>query len=289
MGLSPESERFVNTTVQWADVGTSKIAYRRFGTGDPLLLLHGWPLSSTTFRRLVPLLQDQFDCYVPDLPGCGQSEWCDRTDFTIVGRAQIMATFLRNLGLQSYFLMAHNTGATIARALAFSEGDRIRKFAILNTEIPFHRPPWIPLYRRLLFLPGSNFLFRQLIRSKRFVHSSMGFGSCFYNRSLLDGDFWELVVQPLLDSPRLMEGQARALRGIEWPIMDAMAESHQKITAPVLLIWGEDDPTFPIQSARKMAAQFPNCRGVQTVSKAKLLVYEEAPIEVAALLSEFFH
>ncbi len=289
MGLSLESEQFVSRTVQWGGIANSKLAYRRFGKGDPLLLLHGWPLSSTTFRKLVPLLQDQFDCYVPDLPGCGQSEWSSNTDFSIVGRAQIIATFLRDLGLQSYFLMAHNTGATIARALALSEGDRVRKFAILNTEIPFHRPPWIPLYRLLLFLPGSNLLFRQLIRSKRFVRSSMGFGNCFCNRSLLEGDFWELAVQPLLNSPRAMEGQARALRGIEWPFLDAMAKSHRQITVPVLLIWGEDDPTFPIQSARDMATQFSNCHGVRAVSKTKLLLHEESPKEVAALLSEFFH
>src|SRR3989442_1434932 len=85
-GLSLESEQFVSRTIQWAPVANSMIAYRRFGKGDPLLLLHGWPLSSMTFRKLVPLLQDQFDCYVPDLPGCGQSEWSSKTDFSIAGR-----------------------------------------------------------------------------------------------------------------------------------------------------------------------------------------------------------
>ena len=91
-----------------------------------------------------------------------------------------------------------------------------------------------------------------------------------------------------LDSARLMEGQARALRGIEWPLVDAMAKGHRKISAPVLLIWGEDDPTFPIEGARQMARQFPNCHGLHPVPKTKLLVHEEAPKAVATLLLEFF-
>jgi len=117
----------------------------------------------------------------------------------------------------------------------------------------------------------------------------MGFGNCFYNRTLLEGDFWELVVHPLLKSRRAMEGQARAIRGIEWSFLDALAKSHQRIKVPVLLIWGEDDPTFPIQFAREMATQFSNCYGVRAVSRTKLLLHEEAPKAVAALLSEFFH
>jgi pimeloyl-ACP methyl ester carboxylesterase len=116
----------------------------------------------------------------------------------------------------------------------------------------------------------------------------MGFGGCFYDLALLDGDFWELVIRPLLQSPTLMEGQSRALRGIDWSVVDVMAENHQKILAPVLLIWGADDSTFPIALARTMATQFPNCGGVRAVPKTKLLPHEEKPNEVAELLLEFF-
>jgi haloalkane dehalogenase len=288
MGLSLEAQQFVNSVVHYAVTDTAKIAYRRFGRGDPLVLLHGWPLSGATFSKLTALLQHRFDCYIFDLPGCGQSEWTDETDFSIGGRAKILSEVLRDLGLRGYFLLAHNTGATIGRALALIEGDRIRKFVIINTEIPFHRPPWIPLYRRLLFLPASNFLFRQLIRSRIFVHSSMGFGECFHDRALLDGDFRELVIHPLLDSFSLMEGQSRALRGIDWSVVDGMAKSHQKISVPVLLVWGEEDRTFPIALARKVATQFPHCEGVRAVRQTKLLVHEEKPKEVAELVSEFF-
>lgn len=288
MALSPQSESFLRAPLQYVDTGDTKIAYRRFGQGDPLVLLHGWPLSGTTFRHLAPLLQGRFDCYIPDLPGCGQTEWSARTDFGIGGRAKTMSRFLDSLALRRCFLLAQDTGATIGRALALTDGDRIRKFVIINTEIPFHRPPWIPLYRRLLFLPGSNFLFRQTIRSRTFVHSRMGFRECYYDRSLLDGEFQDLVIAPLLESPRLMDGQAAALCGIQWDVVDAMAANHAKLSMPVRLIWGEDDRTFPIALARAMATGFPHIDGLRAIAKAKLLVHEERAEEVAASASEFF-
>ena len=103
-------------------------------------------------------------------------------------------------------------------------------------------------------LPGANLVFRQIVRSRSFVHSSLGFGSCFYDRKLLDGDFREVVIEPIIASGRRMEGQARALRGISWAIVDRLAETHAQIAAPVLLVWGEDDSIFPIERARPMAA-----------------------------------
>jgi len=286
--LSKESKQFLSAPLNYVAAGTATIAFRKIGAGDPLLFLHGWPLTSVTFRRLIPLLEKHFTCYLPDLPGCGESRWTKQTDFSIEGRAKILATLIDELDLRNYFMLAHDTGATIGRMLARLQADRIRKFAIINTEIPFHRPPWIPLYQRLMVLPGSNLLFRQLLRSRQFLRSQLGFGSCFCDLTLLEGDFRELVVMPLIASPGRLEGQARAIRGINWSVVDSLARIHGEIRAPVLLVWGEQDQTFPIHLAKQMATQFSNCAGFEAIPNAKLLVHEEQPEQVAASLLRFF-
>src|SRR5690242_12099054 len=56
------------------DVGRSRLAYRRFGRGPDVLFLHGWPLHSATFRRVVHRLAGDFTCHLFDLPGTGQTE-----------------------------------------------------------------------------------------------------------------------------------------------------------------------------------------------------------------------
>lgn len=54
---------------------------------------------------------------------------------------------------------------------------------------------------------------------------------------------------------------------------------------PVQLVWGQDDPFFPVERAREMVATFPDAR-LHVVPNAKLFCHEEKPAEVAeAMLS----
>jgi pimeloyl-ACP methyl ester carboxylesterase len=114
----------------------------------------------------------------------------------------------------------------------------------------------------------------------------MGFGGCFSDLSLLDGAFHEHVVEPLLRSPERMEGMARYLTGLTWEPVDALATDHGRLTMPVLLLWGADDPTFPLAQARTMLRQIAHARLVE-IPGAKLLVHEEKPAEVARATLEF--
>jgi haloalkane dehalogenase len=287
MALAPETTRFLAAPVEHVEVASASVAYRRFGAGPPVVLLHGWPFSGVTFRRLVPRLERQFTCYVLDLPGAGESQWTDATDFSFDGRAAMVAAFADRVGLSRYFLVGHDTGGTVARRLAASDPEHITKLAVIDTEIPGHRPPWIPLYRLLMLLPGSSVLFRQIVRSRLFVHSTLAFGACYQDRALLDGEFKALVIDPIVASSHRMDGQRRALRGIDWSVVDGLAATHARITAPVLLVWGEGETIFPLERARPMAAQFPRPAVLRTVANAKFLVHEERPDEVADVLIDF--
>ena len=265
----------------FVDVGDARIAYRRVGAGRPLLLVHGWPLSSWSFRRVLPRLAERFSCYLPDTPGLGESEWSDDADFMFGAQAERLRRFADALDLPAYSVLAFDTGATLARQLTLIAPARVRRLVLLNTEIPGHRPPFIPLFQRTLGLPGSRLAMRQLLRSRALRRSSLGFGGCFCDLSLLDGEFHAGSVAPLLASPRRLEGARRYLGGIDWALVDGLAERHAEITAPVLFVWGEDDPTFPIERARPMAAQLADCRGFVAVPHARLLVHEEQPQAVA--------
>ena len=261
----------------FADVGSARIAWRRVGRGEPLLLIHGWPLSSWSFRRVLPRLAERFTCYLPDTPGLGESEWHEDADFTFAVQAERLRRFADELDLAAYSLFAFDTGGTLARQLALIDPARVRRLVLLNTEIPGHRPPWIPLFQRTLALPGSRFAMRQLLHSRALRRSPVGFGGCFCDLSLLDGEFHDGTVAPLLAEPRRLEGARRYLGGIEWALVDGLAHRHSEISAPVLFVWGEDDPTFPIEHARPMAAQLADCRGFVAVPRARLLVHEERP------------
>jgi len=125
-------------------------------------------------------------------------------------------------------------------------------------------------------------------RSRAFARSPLGFGGCFTDRSLLDGDFRARVIDPLVASPERIAGVQRYLAGIDWGIVDDLATEHAKLRAPVLFVWGEDDVTFPIDLARTMVGQIPDCRGLRAVPGASLLVHEEKPDAVAEHALAFY-
>lgn len=278
--MSAESDFYFSTPLRKVKLNDATLGLRQYGQGPALLLVHGFPLYGFTWRHLLPTLANHFTCYVPDLAGKGESEWDENTDFTFDGQAARLKQLMEQLGVVRYAVMAQDTGATIARCLALIDPARVSKLVLFNTEIPYHRPPWIQLFQSAIRLPGALSSFRLSMSSRLYRRSGMGFGGCFTDLDLLDGEFHQYTVQPLLDSPRRMEGVLHYLGGITWPVVDALAENHRKISAPVLLVWGEDDPTFPLEHARPMVAQFADCRGLLIVPETKLLLYEEKPAEV---------
>jgi pimeloyl-ACP methyl ester carboxylesterase len=152
--------------------------------------------------------------------------------------------------------------------------------ALINTEIPRHRPPWIPFYQFLMRVPGALPVFSLLLRSRAFLRSRMGFGGCFTDLRLIEGDFHHQVIEPLLRSPLRRDGVRRYLMGATWAPVDALEHEHARLAMPVRLIWGADDPTFPVELARRMVRQLPNAQ-LTEIPGARLLVHEEKPAETA--------
>jgi haloalkane dehalogenase len=280
------TRHFFETPAQEIDTGTARLPCRRFGTGPALLLVHGFPFSGFTWRKLLPALSTRYTCYVPDLPGLGESRWSDATDFSFPGQGRTLKALVDRLGLERYSVLAQDTGGTFARCLALEDGARIEKLALINTEIPHHRPPWIPLYQRLMRVPGSLAAFGLLLQSRAFLRSPMGFGGCFCDLGLIEGDFSQHVIGPLVRSPLRREGMRRYLIGLKWEPVDALEHDHAQIAMPVRLIWGADDPTFPVDLARAMGKQLPDAHLVE-IRGACLLAHEEKPAEVARAVVEF--
>jgi pimeloyl-ACP methyl ester carboxylesterase len=270
---------YLEAPVEMVDTGTARLPCRRFGSGPSLLFVHGFPLSGFTWRNVLPELSRHYTCWVPDLPGMGDSDWSDETDFSFPGQGRTLKALADRLGLERYHVIAQDTGGTFARYLALEDRARVEKLILINTEMPGHRPPWIPLYQFLMLLPGTLAAFSLLLRSRVFLRSGMGFGGCFVDLDLIDGEFHDHVVAPLLQSPKRREGMSRYLRGAQWEPVDALALDHARLTMPVALLWGADDPTFPLPRARAMVRQFPDARLVE-IPGAKLLAHEEKPQDV---------
>lgn len=282
---SQAAEEFGNR--HFVDVGRARVCYRKSGVGPALVLLHGFPLSGLTWRKIVPELSKRFTCYAFDLVGFADSISRDAGDFSSTGQALVLQRALSAEGVSSYALLGNDTGGWIARELALLDPARVTHLVLTNTEIPGHRPPWIPLYQFLARLPGSGAVFRRLLISRRFRRSAMGFGGCFVDLDLIDGEFADLFLTPLLSSRDRFSAMLQFLVRMKFKRLDRFAELHGKLSMPVAFLWGAADPTFPETTARAMVSQFPNANRFQSIPKAKLFVQEEQPGALADLVVEF--
>jgi pimeloyl-ACP methyl ester carboxylesterase len=95
-----------------------------------LLLIHGLPSSSATFRNVIGPLARQCFVVAPDLPGFGASEPLDRTSFSRF--ADVMEALLGQLGVGSFHLYLHDYGAPVALHLATRAPQRVRGLIVQN-------------------------------------------------------------------------------------------------------------------------------------------------------------
>ncbi len=270
-----------------ARVGDASVHWRKEGRGPALVFLHGFPLSGRTWDAVVAHLRERFTCYAPDLVGLGESRSATDDDHSSPGQARVFRELLSQLGVASYALVGNDTGGWIARELALIDGRRVSHLVLTNTEIPSHRPPWIPMYQALAHLPGCGAVMGQVLKLSIFRGSSLGFGGCFHDPARIEGEFRTRFVEPLIVSDARMDGAMRFLRQMKFARLDEFADLHRRLTMPTLFIWGADDPTFPELRARAMLPQFPNVAGFHSVPDAKLFFYEERSADVARLIDRF--
>lgn len=270
-----------------ARAGRASVHWRRCGSGPAVVFLHGFPLSGQTWEAVVVRLRDRFTCYMPDLIGLGQSRSDADGDYSSQGQARAFQVTLSELGVASYALVGNDTGGWIARELALIDKQRVSHLILTNTEIPLHRPPWIPTYQILAHVPGAASVLGLLLRSRAFRRSPLAFGGCFHDLNHLGGEFHDRFVEPLLASGVRMADVMQFLRRMKFARLDEFKHLHRELTMRTLFIWGADDPTFPEPRAREMASQFPDVAGFHSIARAKLFFYEEHPQEVARLIARF--
>jgi len=111
-----------------------EIAYVQRGLGNPLVLLHGYPLDHHLWDEVVPLLEETFDLIVPDLRGFGESTTVN-TPYTMDDFATDIAQLLDMLGIQKTAIVGHSMGGYVALAFARLYPKRVRGLGLVSSQV----------------------------------------------------------------------------------------------------------------------------------------------------------
>ena len=105
-------------TQRTLEVDGLTVAYVGEGQGPPLLLLHGWPTSSSLYRAITPVLAKDHRVVVPDLPGFGASSKPVDRQYSFALFAGVLDALVDRLELDDVGLVVHDQRPDTAQAVA---------------------------------------------------------------------------------------------------------------------------------------------------------------------------
>jgi pimeloyl-ACP methyl ester carboxylesterase len=261
------------------DGGAGAVAYRRVGAGPDVLFVHGWPVSGATFRGLLPHLAPHVTCHLIDLVGAGQSRFDRSTRIDLRQHIASIRRVVDALGLESFAAVGHDSGGLMARH-AMAGDRRLRSMALINTEQPQGLNWRFRQFLMMAKLPGFASILAWAAMRRGLRKNPFLLGDCFTDQRLLDGEFEEFFLAPLQDDLARRWAAGQLGRTFDTGLITELTGVHARLTVPVQLVWGENDPFFPLAWAREMVSTFPDAR-LHVVKNAKLFSHEERPAEVA--------
>lgn len=171
------------------------------GSGETLLLIHGFPTASWDWNRLWPHLSQGYHVLAADFLGFGFSDKPRNYPYSIHDQADLLEALLREKGIARVQIISHDYGDTVAQELLarFQEreqkretGVEIKSLCLLNGGLfpEVHRPL---LVQKILMSPLGFLVGRLFNRGKLGKNFKNIFGPNTQPTEAELDDFWTLV------------------------------------------------------------------------------------------------
>ncbi len=242
-----------------------QLYYEDFGHGQPIILIHGWPLSGKSWEAQVPvLLELGYRVISYDRRGFGKSSpTADGYDYD--GLTADLHELITELELKNVILFGFSMGGgEVVRYLTNYGSENIDKVALISSIIPIVKqkednPNGVPQ-------DGLNEIMENLKKNR--VTFLETFHKNFYNYGLLS----QTVSQAQLDYDWSIASCASPIATIKcaesWANTDFRPEL-SNVNVKTLIVHGDDDQIVPIDTAGRQAAE--------GISNNEFVVIEGAP------------
>ena len=243
-----------------------EIFYKDWGSGQPIVFSHGWPLSADDWdTQMLFFLQRGYRVIAHDRRGHGRSTQVSG-GHDMDQYADDLAALVTHLDLHDVIHVGHSTGGgEVAHYLARHGQARAARAALISAVTPF----MLKTEANPLGLPKSVFdgLQAQLAASRSEFYRDLPSGPFYgFNRpgvkssEAVIGNWWR---------QGMMGGAKAHYDGIVAFSQTDFTEDLKKITIPVLVMHSEDDQIVPYVAAGPLAAKL--------LPNATLITYKDFP------------
>ena len=228
------------------------IRLRHGGSGPPLLLMHGNPLSHVSWYRIAAKLSQNYHVVLPDLRGYGDSSLPEpgpnQINYSFRAMAQDMVEVMDQLGYARYFAAGHDRGGRTLHRMCLDHPERVIKACMMDVLPNYHvwtnttkgwalaSWHWLfmaqpePFPERLMSAAGAEFF----LRNRMALRGGTGLG--FLTQTAFDEYVRCYTLKTITGSCR--DYRATATCDFE---MDT-ADKERRIATPALILWGARGP-----------------------------------------------
>jgi pimeloyl-ACP methyl ester carboxylesterase len=115
-----------------------KLYYKSYGTGPPIIFLHGLFGMGDNMRTAARLMEDQYQCILVDLRNHGRSPHDQEMNFDVM--AGDIQELMDDLQLESAILLGHSLGGKVAMQYAIHHQGKVKKLIVVDIAPKSHPP-----------------------------------------------------------------------------------------------------------------------------------------------------
>ncbi|MGO9800078.1 MAG: alpha/beta fold hydrolase [Candidatus Binatus sp.] len=269
----------------------------RAGAGPPIIMMHGFPECWYSWRHQMRELSGRFDCVALEMRGYGESDApVGVANYTLDKLVGDTAELIEALGHRRAIVVGHDWGGAVAWATAMMRPDVVERLIVMNCP---HLERMSHALRRnpRQMLRSWYMLFFQIPRLPEWMlrrRNYEGLVNALRNGTIQKGVFTESDLdyfRAAFRNPSAMTAAINSSRAnfrtgfMARPGSDSWID--RKISAPTLLIWGEQDFALGKELTYGMEGLFTGPFDIKYIADSGHWVQQEKPELVNQYIREF--
>ena len=263
-----------NLTVKSIDIPDFKIVYAEGGTGDTIIMVHGFGADKTVWFKFAKYFTPNYRVIIPDLPGFGDSSKPENAKYNVMSQVERLNFFAKELKLTKFHLVGNSMGGNISGNFAADYPEMVNTLALFDSggvKPPAKSELVLNLEKGINPLVVTNV--NDIDKYLQFV--------------FVKPPQWPSYMKEYI-AKRQVEAAPLNKKIFKDYMTDGLILQSKlnKITAPTLIVWGDTDRVLSISAVPIFEKNIKNSKSVIIKECGHAPMYEK-PAETASIYQDF--